>query len=153
MLYRDARQYYDYLLNRMVVKFAPISTGSTDHGNFNLTLSKKMTYDQFSTKVGEYLNVEPTHLRFAPVVVSSGKPRPFIKRNVAQTLGQILTNQYSAYGLHAHRPDALFYEVLETSLSDHEMKKNLKLTWLPGGIVKEVRQFLPRERNLPKIIC
>ncbi|WEW56134.1 ubiquitin-specific protease ubp15 [Emydomyces testavorans] len=135
VIYRNAQQYYDFLLNRMVVTFAPLDADPDE--TFTLTLSRKMTYEQFSTKVGEHLGVEPTHLRFAPVIMNSGKPKPFIKRNVTQNLGQILTSQYSAYGYSVHRSDALFYEVLETSLSEYEMKKIVKVIWLPEGIVKE----------------
>ncbi|KAG5291642.1 ubiquitin carboxyl-terminal hydrolase [Histoplasma ohiense] len=135
VLYTDARQYYDYLLNRISVKFAPLKPD--DNETFDLTLSRKMTYEQWTTKVGEHLNVDPTHIRFAPVLQNSGKPKPFIKRNATQNLQQILTSQYSAYGYAAHRPDALYYEILETSLSEYETKKIIKVTWLPDGISKE----------------
>ncbi|PGH35753.1 ubiquitin carboxyl-terminal hydrolase 7 [[Emmonsia] crescens] len=135
VLYTDARQYYDYLLNRISVKFAPLKPD--DNETFELTLSRKMTYEQWTTKVGEHLNVDPTHIRFAPVLQNSGKPKPFIKRNATQNLQQILTSQYSPYGYSAHRPDALYYEVLETSLSEYETKKIIKVTWLPEGISKE----------------
>lgn len=137
VLYTDARQYYDYLLNRISVKFAPLKPDDSE--TFDLTLSRKMTYEQWTTKVGEHLNVDPTHIRFAPVLQNSGKPKPFIKRNATQNLQQILTSQYSAYGYAAHRPDALYYEILETSLSEYETKKIIKVTWLPDGISKEVR--------------
>lgn len=138
-LYQDARQYYDYLLNKIDVLFAPIRVGDADE--FTLTLSKKMTYDQVAKKVGEHLNVESTHLRFAPVLASTGKPKPFIKRNpnqANQSLDTILTGQIGSYGYSLHRTDALYYEVLEMSLSDYESKKCLKVTWLPEGITKEV---------------
>lgn len=136
VLYKDARQFYDYLLNRTEVRF---KSQNPEDEAFTLTLSKKMTYDQFSMKVGEHLKVDPTHLRFATVLASTGRPRTFVKRAVTQNLGQILSNQFSAYGfnVHAQLSDALYYEVLETSLSEHEMKKTLKVTWLPEGIAKE----------------
>lgn len=138
-LYQDARQYYDYLLNRMDVLFAPIDVNDADE--FKLTLSRKMTYDQFAQKVGEHLNVDSTHLRFAPVMANTGKPKPFIKRNpnqANQTLYQILSGQIGGYGYSMHRADALYYQVLEMSLSDYESKKCLKVNWLPEGITKEV---------------
>lgn len=138
-LYTDARQYYDYLLNRMDVTFAPIKADEGDE--FTLTLSRKMTYDQFSKKVGEHLKVEPTHLRFAPVMASTGKPKPFLKRSATQNLAQILSGQYGAYGYTMHRADALYYEVLDMSLSDYESKKGFKVTFLPEGITKEVSFF------------
>ncbi|KMU74630.1 ubiquitin carboxyl-terminal hydrolase 21, variant [Coccidioides immitis RMSCC 3703] len=134
VIYRNVQQYYDFLLNRILVTFAPIEPNPEQ--TFTLTLSKKMTYEQFSTKVGEHLKVEPTHLRFAPVIISSGAPKPFIKRNVAQNLGQILTSPYPGTG-YSHRSDVLYYEILETSLSEFEMKKNIKITWLSEGIAKE----------------
>lgn len=137
VLYKDARQYYDYLLNRVMIKFAPVKPESDD-STFTLALSRKMSYDQFSAKVGEYLKVDPTHLRFAPVATTTGNPKPFIRRNVAHNLSQILTTQYSAYGNSGQRSDALYYEVLETSLSEYETKKIIKITWLPEGIIKEV---------------
>jgi ubiquitin carboxyl-terminal hydrolase 7 len=98
-----------------------------------------MTYDQVSKKVGEHLNIDPTHLRFAQVMASTGKPKPFLKRNNNQNLLQILTGQYGIYGYSMHRNDALYYEVLETSLSEYETKRCLKVTWLPEGIIKEAR--------------
>ncbi|KAI2695503.1 hypothetical protein CBS147317_7782 [Penicillium roqueforti] len=135
VLYTDARQFYDYLLNRMEVQFAPVKTNEGE--TFYLTLSRKMTYDQFAKKVGEHLKVDETHLRFAPVMASTGKAKPFLKRNVNQNLSQILNGQYGAYGYTMHRADALYYEILDMSLTDYESKKCFKVTWLPDGVTKE----------------
>jgi len=134
--YTDARQYYDYLLNRIPVTFQ--ARPPFEGENFTLNLSKKMTYEQFSAKVGEHLNVDPTHLRYATVNISTGKPKAFVKRTPGQTLHQILVASYSSYGYSSHRPDCLYYEVLETSLADFETKKLMKIVWLSEGIVKEV---------------
>src|SRR5204862_3756362 len=82
-----------------------------------------MTYEQFSAKVGEYLKVDPTHIRYATVHVTTNKPKLFVKRALSQTLQQILSSQYTSYGYANHRNDALYYEVLETSLADYETKK------------------------------
>jgi ubiquitin carboxyl-terminal hydrolase 7 len=120
----------------MDVTFAPIKANEGDE--FTLTLSRKMTYDQFSKKVAEHLKVEPTHLRFAPVMASTGKAKPFFKRSINQNLSQILNGQYGAYGYTMHRADALYYEILDMALSDYESKKLLKVTWLPDGVTKEV---------------
>ncbi|KAF7712240.1 Ubiquitin carboxyl-terminal hydrolase [Penicillium ucsense] len=134
-LYTDARQYYDYLLNRMDVRFAPIRPGEGEE--FVLTLSRKLTYDQWSQKVAEHLKVEPTHLRFAPVTASNGKAKSFLKRTTTSNLAQILNGQYGAYGYTVHRSDSLYYEVLDMSLSDYESKKSFKVVYLPEGITKE----------------
>lgn len=144
-LYPDARQFYDHLLNRMDVTFAPIKNG--EGGEFTLTLNRKMNYDQVSKKVGEYLQVEPTHLRFAPVVSTTGKPKAFLKRSNNSTLSQILSGQYGTYGYSMHRSDALYYEILDMSLSDYESKKNLKVTLLPEGISKEENVEVLVSRN------
>ena len=142
-LYADAKQYYDYLLNRMSVNFIPIKAAAAggkgeESKEFTLVLSRKMTYDQLSRKVGEHLDVDPTHLRFAPVMSGTGKPKQALRRNMSQNLYQILNGQYGAYGYSMHQPDTLYYEVLEMSLSDFESKKCLKVTWLTDGISKEV---------------
>ncbi|PYH96113.1 ubiquitin C-terminal hydrolase [Aspergillus ellipticus CBS 707.79] len=155
-LYTDARQYYDYLLNRISVTFAPLKAEEGDE--LALTLSRKMTYDQFSKKVAEHLNVESTHLRFAPVLASNGKPKAFIKRNsnqANQTLYHILSGQVTTYGYSMHRQDALYYEVLETSLSDFESKSCLKVTWLPEGITKEqtVEVLVPRDGTISDLLA
>ena len=136
--YTDARQYYDYLLNRTVVAFHP--RPGTEGEAFQLSLSKKMSYDQFSAKVADKLKVDPTHLRYATVNITSGKPKAWVKRNLNQNLTQILQSQYSSYGGYmTHRNDALYYEILETSLADFETKKPMKVVWLSEGINKEVR--------------
>jgi len=138
VIYTDARQYYDYLLNRIPVLFHPKPGCSGEP--FTLNLSKKMTYDQFSAKVGEHLKVDPTHVRFATVNIQTNKPKAWVKRGLNHNLQQVLSSQYSSYGGYAsHRSDALYYEILETSLADFETKKIQKVWWLPEGIAKEVR--------------
>lgn len=140
--YTDARQYYDYLLNRIPVNFFPRINGANE--SFALSLSKKMTYDQFSAKVGEHLKAEPTHLRFATVNATTGKPKNWVKRGLNQTLHQVLQTQYSPYGGYSsHRNDALYYEVLEVPLTDYETKRLVKLFWLYEGISKEVSSVSP----------
>lgn len=91
-----------------------------------------------AAKVGEKLDVDPTHLRFYPVNASTGNPKAPIKRNLAQTLQQILTPPYSTFGNNNQRPDMLYFEILEMSLSELDTKKNLKVTWLSDGITKDV---------------
>lgn len=139
--YSDARQYYDYLLNRISVSFYP-KPGS-DGEAFTLSLSKKMTYEQFSAKASEHLQVDPTHIRFATISSTNNKIKIWIKRGMNHNLQQILQSQFSSYGGYAtHRNDALYYEVLETSLADYETKKIMKVVWLTDGISKEVSERL-----------
>ena len=140
--YTDAREFYDYLLNRKTVSFISKLTPEDEKGSFKLDLSRKMSYEQFSAKVGEYLKVDPTHIRFSTVNMTTGKVKASIKRNANQNLYQILNPQFGSYGNNNQRDDALFYEVLEMSLSEFDTKKNLKLTWVTEGVSKEVRRLL-----------
>lgn len=137
--YTDAKDFYDYLLNRINVKFCPkVIVKDAENDSFEITLNKKMSYDQFSTKVGEHLKVDPTHIRFSTVNSTNGKPKAIVKRNNNQTLQQILTPPYSTYGSNTQSSNALFFEVLDLSLSELETKKPLKITWVSEGVTKEV---------------
>lgn len=138
VIYTDTRQYYDYLLNRIPVTFYPRIASSTERDVFTLPLSKKMTYEQFSSKVGDYLKVDPTHIRFGTVNSATGKPKAWLKRTLNQNLQQVMSPSYSGYGYSNHKSDSLYYEVLETSLADFETKKPMKVLWLSEGISKEV---------------
>ncbi len=138
VIYTDTRQYYDYLLNRISINFHPRVAGGTEMDVFTLPLSKKMTYEQFSTKVGDYLKVDPTHIRFGTVNSTTGKPKTWLKRTLNQNLQQIMSQSYSGYGYSNHKPDSLYCEILETSLADFETKKPMKVIWLSEGIIKEV---------------
>lgn len=136
--YHDAKQYYDYLLNRTTIRFFPKAQKDVEAQSFSLVLSKKMNYEQLCAEVGRHLQIEPTHLRFSTVSAQSGKPKQVIKRNPNHNLSQMLLAQYSNYGFNAHHTDSLFYEVLDMSLSEFETKKAVKVTWLSDGISKEV---------------
>jgi ubiquitin carboxyl-terminal hydrolase 7 len=97
-----------------------------------------MSYDQFAAKVGEALKVDPTHIRFWTMNANTLKAKSVVRRNLNQSLYQVLHPQYTSYNSH-QRADALFYEVMEMSLSELETKKVMKLWWITEGITKEVR--------------
>ena len=96
-----------------------------------------MTYDQFSSKVGERLKVDPTHIRFSTMNATSLKPKSVVRRNLNQNLYQILNPQFSTYNAN-QRNDTLFYEVMDMSLSEMETKKPMRLIWVSEGLTKEV---------------
>ncbi|MCJ1460144.1 hypothetical protein MMC28_010523, partial [Mycoblastus sanguinarius] len=135
--YTDAREFYDYLLNRKTVSFSPKMVTENDREIFKIDLSRKMTYEQFSAKVGEYLRVDPTHLRFSTVNATTGKVKNIVRRNANQNLYQILSPQFGTYINNNQRDDALYYEILDMSLSELDTKKNLKVTWVSEGVSKE----------------
>ena len=145
--YTDAREFYDYLLNRKTVSFSPKNTSEDEAETFKLDLSRKMSYEQFSAKVGEYLKVDPTHIRFSTVNATTGKVKVPVKRNISQNLYQILNPQFGTYGNNNQRDDALYYEILEMSLSELDTKKNLRLTWVTEGVSKEVCTYIPIPRS------
>lgn len=138
VIYTDTRQYYDYLLNRLSVTFYPRTPIGTEGEVFTLPLSKKMTYEQLSAKVGDHLKVDPTHIRFGTVNSTTGKLKVWLKRTLNQNLQHIMSSSYSGYGYSNHKSDSLFYEILETSLADFETKKPMKVIWLSEGVSKEV---------------
>lgn len=136
--YTDAKDFYDYLQNRILISFAYRGTPDIPDHRFDLMLSKKMSYDQYAAKVGEHIKVDPTHLRFLTVNARDGKPKAVVKRNPTQTLQQVLIPQYTAYGSNNPSPDQLYYEILDMPLSELETKKVIKITWLTDGLTKEV---------------
>jgi ubiquitin carboxyl-terminal hydrolase 7 len=148
----DTKEFYDYLLNRINVQFIPRL--DPEQPTFSLTLSKKMTYEQFAAKVGEHLQVEPTHIRFT-TIAPSGKPKVTVKYSQQTTLNSILFPGPYAYGTaSAQRPDGLFYEVLEMSLKELEQRKAVKVTWLPEGLTKEeeFQLMLPRAGRVTDLL-
>ncbi|KAF2105658.1 hypothetical protein BDV96DRAFT_592163 [Lophiotrema nucula] len=134
--YTEAKDFYDYLLNRISVEFTPRHGDATQLPTFPLTLSKKMTYEQFAAKVAEHLKVEPTHLRFT-TINTAGKPKAAVKYTQQGTLSSILYPGPYNYSGSMQKQDALFYEVLEMSLKELEQRRALKITWLPEGLSKE----------------
>ncbi len=136
--YTDAREFYDYLLNRITIRFSPKTPTDREEDTFQLALSRKMSYDQFSAKVGEHLKVDPTHIRFSTINATSNKPKSTVKRLPTQNLYQILCPQFGSYNSTNQRADALLYEVLDMSVSEMDTKKTLKVTWVSEGIQREV---------------
>lgn len=137
--FEDAREYYDFLLNKKTVKFHahPTRSDPAKYPAFELVLNSRISYDQLAEKVGSVLTVDPTHIRFYTVNGATGNPRTPVKRGPNQTLQSILVP--SGYGqLNMNqRPDALYFEVLDMSLAELDTKKNVKVTWLSEGITKE----------------
>ncbi|KAJ4293603.1 ubiquitin-specific protease ubp15 [Kalmusia sp. IMI 367209] len=152
--YADAKDFYDYLLNRINVEFSPRFGDSTQLPTFSLTLSKKMTYEQFASKVAEHLKIEPTHIRFT-TVNTAGKPKIPVKYSQQSTLNNILfPGPYNYAGSTVQRTDQLFYEVLEMSLKELEQRKAMRITWLPEGLTKEddYTLMIPRNADVSELL-
>jgi ubiquitin carboxyl-terminal hydrolase 7 len=137
----DAISFYDMMLNRIKVHFLPRVGVQDETTIFELELSKKMSYQALSTAVGEHLGVDPTHVRFYPVNMATGRPKAPLRHTTAYGLSQMLSSQpqYNQYSnMNANRPDSLFYEIMEFSLAELEMRKTVVVYWISEGIQKEV---------------
>ncbi|KAK4185020.1 putative ubiquitin carboxyl-terminal hydrolase [Podospora australis] len=136
--YEDAREYYDFLLNKRTVSFRahPSKCDGELYPAFDMVLNTKINYDKLCEKVGEKLGVDPTHFRFYTVNASSGNPRTHVKRG-NQSLFSILSPPgYGPLNMNQMN-NALYFEVLDMSLTELESKKTIKLTWVSEGISKE----------------
>lgn len=137
----DARMFYDFLLHRREVWFSAHPTRNANpeqFPGFSIILSSKHTYDQVASKVGDRLGVDPTHLRFWTVNATNGNPKASVKRGQSQNLQTILNPPYSTFSNNNQRNNALFFEVLDISLSELDTKKSLKVVLLSEGISKPV---------------
>ncbi|CAG1983299.1 unnamed protein product [Fusarium graminearum] len=137
--FEDAREYYDFLEHRRMVKFHPHPTrcDPAQYPPFDLVLNSKITYDMLSERVGAYLDVQPTHIRFWTVNASTQNPKTPVRRGANPTLRQILSPMGSTALNSTQRNDAFYFEVLEMSLTELDTKKSIKVTLLSEGITKE----------------
>jgi ubiquitin carboxyl-terminal hydrolase 7 len=130
----DVRSFYDFLIHKKTVTFLPW-VKQPDNPGFRLELSSKTTYEQLAARVGEKLDIRPTHLKFY-TVLNNGNPKNPVKRINTQVLHNIL--QPSTFANTNQKTDSLMYEVLDMSLAELETKKLLKVTWWSDDITKEV---------------
>jgi ubiquitin carboxyl-terminal hydrolase 7 len=142
----DAREFYDFLLHKREVRFFPHPKNEKNSTEtFILTLSARATYDQLAERVGDHLKVDPTHIRFFTMNTNTNQPKTAVRRAPNQNLIQILNPAgYNQQSMQA-KTDSLFFEILEMSLAEFDMKKNVKVTWLSEGITKEVSIGAPRK--------
>jgi ubiquitin carboxyl-terminal hydrolase 7 len=82
------------------------------------------------------------------VALVNGNPKTPLKRNINATLQSILNPPYNTFNTNNQRNNELYFEVLEMSLSELDMKKNLRVVWLTEGVTKEVGTSLLPQRIL-----
>ncbi|KAI9659775.1 MAG: hypothetical protein M1829_006537 [Trizodia sp. TS-e1964] len=133
----DVRGHYDFLMNQIRIRFFNKLSRNISDGAFDLALSRKTTYEQLSIKTGEYLKVDPTHIRFWTVHSTTGKPKQSVKRTPNGLLQNILASHFNPISGSHPGADTLFYEILDLSLSEMETKKVVRVTWLTEGMTKE----------------
>ena len=152
-----APQFYDFLLHRRHVRFypSPRNADQESYKAFDLTLSAKHSYDQVATKVGDHLNVDPTHIRFWTVNATTSNPKASVKRGQGQVLSTILNPPYSTFSNNNQRADSLYFEILDMSLSELDTKKTMKLLWLSEGISKEeeIQLLVPKTGTVEDLVA
>ncbi|KAJ3098511.1 hypothetical protein HDU97_003967 [Phlyctochytrium planicorne] len=120
-------QYFENLQNRLVVLFKskPKQDKDTVRPDVELVLSKKMVYDVVVQKLGERLNSDPLKIRLS--TNSSNSSKQIIKRTPTLTLHEMLNTGYYTPML---TPSVLFYEELEVNVSELEIKRFLKVSFV-----------------------
>jgi len=157
----DAREFYDFLAHRVTVKFQahPTKCDATKYPAFVMQLHPhKMGYDQMAEHVAQHFDLQQTHLRFW-TVNPSGNPRASVKRNAANppmvaTILNIPTPQVQQMPTVSRDEYTLYFEILDINLSELELSKNIKLTWLSEGITKEtlVDMFVPKHGTIDTLV-
>ncbi|CCF52859.1 hypothetical protein NDA11_006518 [Ustilago hordei] len=147
-LYSNPIQFYDFLQNQIKVLFKPRFEDVDYKAEFELTLSKKMTYDMMAAKAGERLKHDPFKLRFTTGNGPNGTPKTVLKRTANQTVNEIVSPSYIQ-----GQASLLYYELLDVSIIELETKRNLKIFWC-GINNKEdsVHQFLlPKTASIVEV--
>lgn len=123
-LYSNPIQFYDFLQNQVKLLLKPRFEDVPYKTEFELTLSKKMTYDMLASKVGERLQQDPLKLRFTAANGPNGTPKTVLKRTANQTVNEIIQTSYMQ-----GQASLLYYEMLDMSIVELETKRAVKIVW------------------------
>lgn len=123
-LYSNPIHFYDFLQNQIKVLFKPKFEDVEYKQEFELTLSKKMTYDNMAQKVADRLKHQPLMLRFTTGNGPNGTPKSILKRTANQTVSEIVSPSYLQ-----GQASLLYYELLDMSIVELETKRSMKIYW------------------------
>lgn len=123
-LYANPIQFYDFLQNQIKVLFKPRFDDVEYKQEFELTLSKKMTYDTMANKVSDRLKHPAMMLRFTTGNGPNGTPKSVLKRTANQTVSEIVSPSYLQ-----GQASLVYYELLDISIVELETKRSLKIYW------------------------
>ncbi|KAF8907950.1 ICP0-binding domain of ubiquitin-specific protease 7-domain-containing protein [Gymnopilus junonius] len=122
-LHTEASSFYYALLQRVVCTFVDSSNKSF---KFDLTLSKKDSYEVMSNKVGKHLRHDPMKFLFTVAHGVAGRPHVTLKRKTNQTLVEMLAvKEYS-------KP-IVYYEKLDISILELELNRSLDVIWMASN--------------------
>ncbi|CAD6985631.1 unnamed protein product [Tilletia controversa] len=109
-LYSNPIMFYDFLQNQIKVLFKPRHEDVEPRTEFEVLLSKKMTYDMMAAKAGERLKHDPFKLRFTTANGPGGTPKTVLKRTANQTVSDIVSPSYVQ-----GQASLLYYELLDAA--------------------------------------
>mmetsp|Transcript_41401 Transcript_41401/g.100498 ORF Transcript_41401/g.100498 Transcript_41401/m.100498 type:complete len:1169 (+) Transcript_41401:70-3576(+) len=126
----DIQQFFEHVKNRVVVhvhKLPPQhqhAQGVREKERaLQLTMDKRWTYDQVTSRIGQAVGCDPLRLRLTMHNPYSDLPKPQpIKYRGVDNLQEMLTSFQKM-------SDILFYEQLQIPLEQFEAKKSLKISW------------------------
>lgn len=148
-LYSNPIQFYDFLQNQIKVLFKPRSEDAEYKQEFEMTLSKKMTYDTMANKVGDRLKHPPLMLRFTTGNGPNGTPKTVLKRTANQTVSEIVSPSYLQ-----GQASLLYYELLDISIVELETKRSLRIYWTGAHNKEEtVHSFLLPKTSSVHDLC
>ncbi|PWN37589.1 putative ubiquitin-specific processing protease 21 [Meira miltonrushii] len=148
-LYSNPIQFYDFLQNQIKVLFKPRYDDVDYKGEYEITLSKKMTYDMMAAKFGDRLKHDPLKLRFTTANGPNGTPKTVLKRTANQTVNEIVQPSYIQ-----GQASLLYYELLDVSIVELETKRSLKIWWMGAHNREEAAQsfLLPKTFNINDVV-
>ncbi|KAE8245144.1 hypothetical protein A4X13_0g6070 [Tilletia indica] len=148
-LYSNPIMFYDFLQNQIKVLFKPRHDDVEPRTEFEVLLSKKMTYDMMAAKAGERLKHDPFKLRFTTANGPGGTPKTVLKRTANQTVSDIVSPSYVQ-----GQASLLYYELLDVSIIELETKRTLKVFWTGAHNKEEAaHQFLlPKTSTINEVV-
>ncbi|PVF96521.1 cysteine proteinase [Serendipita vermifera] len=108
----SAVKFYDILLNRIMIHFKAKNGAAQETPDFDLSLSKKMTYEMMVQEVGKHLKCDYQELRLT-TRTSNGQPDLVLGSPPNQVLSEMF---HRAYGVDYGKPTVL-YELVPEPMS------------------------------------
>lgn len=120
-LYPSVPAFLDFQLHKIRVTFTPKDKDAENE--FELAIHKNTKYDGVAAKVAQHVGADPEKLQFLAAGVND-EPKVALRRMPNWTLEDML---HAAYHRSAVRTK-LFYDVLDISLAELELKRLVKVT-------------------------
>eukprot|EP01111_Echinosteliopsis_oligospora_P012912 TRINITY_DN4502_c0_g1_i1.p1 TRINITY_DN4502_c0_g1~~TRINITY_DN4502_c0_g1_i1.p1 ORF type:complete len:1110 (+),score=317.42 TRINITY_DN4502_c0_g1_i1:80-3409(+) len=142
-----AVDYYDHILNRILVKFRRLDQPKKTA--FVLDLNKKMLFDQVTAKVAARVGTDPGKIRLTGHNTNHDQPKTSSFRRAERlSLNDMLSLYYQP------ATDILFYEALDVPVSEIENKRLMKIAYHNSNTtLQEQLQFLlPRDALVRDVI-